>query len=106
MTTDSRLSTKPTSAPLSLPATTPAWNSSSESWRELALCQQVDPELWFPDKGDKSARSKPAKLLCSQCEVKAPCLQYALDHDERYGIWGGKSERDRRKMKSRTNFQG
>lgn len=63
-----------------------------------ALCREVDTgELFFPEKGGTTA---PAKQVCRMCPVREECLQYALDHDERYGIWGGKSERERRRMRA------
>jgi WhiB family redox-sensing transcriptional regulator len=67
-------------------------------WQALALCSQTDPEEFFPDKG---ATNRYAKRICGRCEVKTECLEYALGHDERFGIWGGKSERERRKMKGK-----
>jgi WhiB family transcriptional regulator, redox-sensing transcriptional regulator len=66
------------------------------SWKAGALCAQVDPDLWFPDKGQPSA---PAKRLCLECPVREVCLRYALEHDERFGIWGGLSERERRRLR-------
>lgn len=67
-------------------------------WTEQALCAQSDPETWFPDKGGSV---EPAKRICMACPVRLPCLQWALDNEERYGLWGGVSERDRRKLKRR-----
>ena len=64
-------------------------------WRDQALCAQTDPELFFPDKGGTSA---PAKRVCARCPVRAECLQDALDTGERFGIRGGLSERERRKL--------
>jgi len=64
-------------------------------WRDRALCAEVDPEAFFPEKGG-SVRA--AKQVCRGCEVRADCLEYALAHDERFGIWGGFSERERRRM--------
>ena len=60
-------------------------------WQERALCAQTDPEAFFPE-----------KKVCQTCEVRAECLEYALGHDERFGIWGGLSERERRKLKRRA----
>nr|WP_269814155.1 WhiB family transcriptional regulator [Glycomyces dulcitolivorans] len=65
-------------------------------WQVRALCAQTDPEAFFPEKGGST---RDAKRICARCEVKENCLQYALDHDERFGIWGGLSERERRKIK-------
>lgn len=69
-------------------------------WRDLALCAEIDPELFFPEKGESSG---PAKRVCAGCEVRAECLQYALDHGERFGVWGGLSERERRELGRRPN---
>lgn len=66
-----------------------------DDWRDLALCAQTDPEIFFPDKGESSAQ---AKRVCMSCEVRAECLQDALDRGERFGIWGGLSERERRRV--------
>ncbi len=66
------------------------------AWQEQALCAQTDPEAFFPEKG---CSTREAKRICVSCEVKAECLQYALDVDERFGIWGGLSERERRRLK-------
>lgn len=68
-------------------------------WQERALCAQTDPEAFFPEKGGST---REAKRICQGCEVKAECLEYALAHDERFGIWGGLSERERRKLKKRA----
>ena len=67
-----------------------------ELWQENALCAQTDPEAFFPEKGGST---REAKRICLGCEVKDACLDYALAHDERFGIWGGLSERERRRLK-------
>ena len=67
-----------------------------ESWQDRALCAQTDPEAFFPEKGGST---REAKRICTGCEVKAECLEYALANDERFGIWGGLSERERRRIK-------
>jgi WhiB family redox-sensing transcriptional regulator len=71
-------------------------------WTELALCAQSDPEAWYPEKGGST---REAKRICRNCPVRAEqlggtgeCLDYALEHQERFGIWGGVSERERRMM--------
>ena len=69
------------------------------NWRALALCAQTDPEAFFPEKGGST---RDAKKVCASCEVRAECLDYALTSDERFGIWGGLSERERRKLKKRA----
>jgi WhiB family redox-sensing transcriptional regulator len=68
-------------------------------WQERALCAQTDPEAFFPEKGGST---REAKKVCTGCDVRGECLEYALDNDERFGIWGGLSERERRKLKRRV----
>lgn len=67
-----------------------------DQWQDRALCAQTDPEAFFPEKGGST---REAKKICLGCEVRAECLEYALAHDERFGIWGGLSERERRRLK-------
>ena len=67
-----------------------------EQWQERALCAQTDPEAFFPEKGGST---REAKRICLGCEVRDACLEYALANDERFGIWGGLSERERRRLK-------
>ena len=65
-------------------------------WQERALCAQTDPEAFFPEKGGST---REAKKVCLGCDVRSECLEYALMNDERFGIWGGLSERERRRLK-------
>lgn len=71
-------------------------DGAPKTWQERGLCNQVDPELWFPEKGGST---REAKRICSGCPVRTECLDYALAHDERFGIWGGLSERERRRLR-------
>lgn len=79
------------------------WNLLDEldqhDWQERALCAQTDTEAFFPEKGGST---REAKRICGSCEVRAECLEYALAFDERFGIWGGMSERERRRLKRRV----
>jgi WhiB family redox-sensing transcriptional regulator len=68
----------------------------TEQWQDRALCAETDPEAFFPEKGGST---RDAKRICAGCEVKQECLDYALANDERFGIWGGLSERERRRLK-------
>ncbi len=82
-----------------LPIAGDANNDSVElGWQERALCAETDPEAFFPEKGGST---REAKRVCLSCEVRTECLEYALAHDERFGIWGGLSERERRRLKRR-----
>ncbi|GAA3843628.1 hypothetical protein GCM10022243_07650 [Saccharothrix violaceirubra] len=73
--------------------------TEEQDWQERALCAQTDPEAFFPEKGGST---REAKRICLGCEVRSECLEYALQQDERFGIWGGLSERERRKLKKRA----
>ena len=67
-----------------------------DQWQERGLCAQTDPEAFFPEKGGST---REAKRICQGCEVRDRCLEYALANDERFGSWGGLSERERRRLK-------
>lgn len=69
-----------------------------ESWLDRALCAQTDPEAFFPEKGGST---REARRVCQSCDVREDCLQTALKNDERFGIWGGLTERERRALKRR-----
>lgn len=64
-------------------------------WYADALCAQTDPDSFFIDKGGSPL---PAKRICSRCDVKAECLEYALDTRQPHGIWGGKTVRERKRL--------
>ncbi|WP_433516477.1 WhiB family transcriptional regulator [Nonomuraea sp. CA-143628] len=68
-------------------------------WMADGLCAQTDPEAFFPEKG---ASSKAAKQVCRACEVRAQCLEYALGNNIHFGVWGGLTERERRRLKRAT----
>ena len=65
-------------------------------WQTDAACTEVDPEIFFPERGGSS---KAARSVCSQCSVRMQCLEYALNNKEQFGIWGGTSERERRRLR-------
>ncbi|GHG31514.1 WhiB family transcriptional regulator [Streptomyces filamentosus] len=78
---------------LTLPAPRPA---ADLAWREDALCAQAGPEFFFPAPGSST---REAKQLCGACEGRVACLEYALAHDERFGVWGGLSEKERLRIR-------
>ena len=85
---------------LGLPSLVPVEEIEGElAWQVDALCAQTDPEAFFPEKGGST---RDAKKVCAACTVRSECLDYALGNDERFGIWGGLSERERRKLRKRT----
>ena len=69
-------------------------------WQTNARCTEVDPEIFFPERGGSS---KSARAVCDKCLVKDDCLEYALKNKEQFGIWGGTSERERRTRIARAN---
>ncbi len=71
-------------------------DGGSAAWRLDALCAETDPEAFFPEKGGST---REAKRVCTGCSVRAECLEFALANDERFGIWGGLSERERRRVR-------
>ncbi|MGY1857884.1 WhiB family transcriptional regulator [Modestobacter sp. SYSU DS0290] len=77
----------------------PGLDGEEQGWQERALCAETDPEAFFPEKGGST---REAKKICTGCEVRAECLEYALSNDERFGIWGGLSERERRRLRRRA----
>lgn len=69
-------------------------------WQAHARCTEADPEIFFPERGGSS---KAARAVCRDCSVRMECLEYALNNKEQFGIWGGTSERERRRLrKERT----
>jgi WhiB family redox-sensing transcriptional regulator len=65
------------------------------SWQDFARCAETDPEAFFPEKGEST---RAARRVCASCGVQQLCLDYALRHREQFGIWGGTSEQERRRI--------
>lgn len=65
-------------------------------WQNYANCLGADADLFFPERGSSTRK---AKAICAECEVNFECLEYALQNGERFGIWGGLSERERRRVR-------
>ena len=66
------------------------------SWHDRANCKGANADLFFPERG---ASTRTAKSICRQCQVRADCLEFALRSGEKFGIWGGRSERERRRVR-------
>ncbi len=73
-----------------------AETTEDKAWQDYANCLGVDPDLFFPERG---ASTREAKEVCRGCVVREDCLEYALRNGEKFGIWGGMSERERRKIR-------
>ena len=71
--------------------------TESDPWYDRALCAEVDPEIFFPEKGGST---REAKAVCRACEVRPECLEFIMQPENadvaRFGIWAGMSERERR----------
>lgn len=68
------------------------------AWQADGLCRGLDPELFFPTRGEDAA---PAKEICADCPVRNDCLEHALANHENFGVWGGASERERKRIRRR-----
>ena len=64
-------------------------------WWDLGACRGLDASAFYPDDDDSAEY---AKSVCADCSVQAACLEYALSVREKVGVWGGATERDRRRM--------
>lgn len=71
-------------------------NGSIDDWRLQALCAQADAAQFFPDKGQSPLA---ALKICADCPVRVECLNFAMENDERFGVWGGMTERGRRQLR-------
>ena len=65
-------------------------------WMLQARCRGADPRVFFPSAG---GGVEAAQLICAQCPVRVECLEYALKHHIKHGVWGGASERERRRTR-------
>ena len=70
-----------------------------DDWRDVALCRDTDPDLFFPVGTTGIEQIENAKAVCRQCEAQAPCLEYALASNQDSGVWGGTSEEERRQLR-------
>lgn len=73
------------------------------TWQRQANCMGVDPDLFFPERG---ASTREAKEVCRGCVVREDCLEYAITNSEKFGIWGGLSERERRRIRRARSIAG
>ena len=65
------------------------------SWRQRAACRGVDPDIFYPSSDEEAEE---AKAICRVCPVRESCLEYAIINRERDGVWGGATERERRRI--------
>ncbi len=76
-------------------------NALADDWRDQSACRDTDPDLFFPvgTTGPAIEQIENAKSVCTDCEVRQPCLDFALATNQDSGIWGGTSEEERRKLR-------
>jgi len=76
------------------------WNAletgNDLAWQDDANCRGANADLFFPERG---ASTRTAKAICRECQVRAACLEFAIVTGEKFGIWGGMSERERRRVR-------
>jgi len=66
------------------------------AWQDRANCRGGVADLFFPERG---ASTRAAKAICRECHVREECLEFAIRSNEKFGIWGGMSERERRRVR-------
>jgi WhiB family transcriptional regulator, redox-sensing transcriptional regulator len=71
------------------------WADVPEAWMAHGVCRTIDPAMFFPSDGSGVER---ARRICATCSVTADCLAYALRERIDHGVWGGTSERERRRI--------
>ena len=71
-------------------------------WQDYANCRGADADLFFPERG---ASTRKAKGICAACQVQGDCLEFAVTKSEKFGIWGGLSERERRKIRKQRALE-
>lgn len=75
-------------------------DAGPEGWQDQAACTGMGNDLFFPERGDPNADTAAAKAVCAGCPVRQECADYALTNRLTFGIWGGLSERERRRLRS------
>ncbi|WP_406191372.1 MULTISPECIES: WhiB family transcriptional regulator [unclassified Streptomyces] len=83
-------------------------NEAGGDWRRNAVCTGIDPDLFFPigNTGLALLQIDEAKTFCRRCPVIVQCLRWALESNQHHGVWGGRSEEERRAIKRRIARQG
>ena len=74
-----------------------------QDWRAEGLCAQINPDLFF---AVGAVEHKQAKRICRACPVREQCLSYAMDSPIDHGIWGGLTERERRRWRRKAGTEG
>lgn len=93
--------------PVRLPSLSTTALPDEEDWRYQAACAGVDTDLFFPVGVGPEARAQTAqaKAMCARCPVRADCLEFALDTDQQFGVWGGLAEEEREALKKHRSYR-
>ena len=86
---------------MTIPTSSLVLANADYTWRNLAICRDTDPDLFFPvgTTGYALVQIDRAKQVCAECPVNSECLEYALETNQDSGIWGGTSEEERRQLR-------
>ena len=75
--------------------------ASGEEWQDLGACRTLPVEIFFPPAEQEADE---AKAICAICEVRQPCLEFAIAAGERFGIWGGLTTQERRSLTAKRRL--
>lgn len=67
-------------------------------WQDHAACRGLDPQIFFPDDDEDETAAASARSICATCRVREACLEYAVGRREPSGVWGGATDRERRRI--------
>lgn len=86
----------------------PVVEADHDDWRAQAACRSVDANLFFPSGSTASvvAKIQAAKAFCRSCPVQRACLEFALETNQEDGVWGGKDETERRRLRREWRQSG
>ena len=92
---------------MSATVTSRAGPASMTGWAASGACRQSDPELFFPvtTSGPAAGQVNKAKAVCARCPVRVPCLDFALDSGQAFGVWGGTTGEERRLLRRRRGYR-
>jgi WhiB family redox-sensing transcriptional regulator len=77
------------------------YDLAQNQWKLRGKCREADADIFFPERG---ASTRKAKAVCRRCPVQEECLEYAVNNGEKFGIWGGLSERERRAIRKKRGI--
>lgn len=80
-------------------------DTGDTSWMREGSCLGCDPDLFFPERGSMTDLAA-AKAICATCPVREQCLDYAIRNSEHTGVWGGRSDKERRRIARERRARG